>query len=79
MPPKHLSYRLAKALTDGRSPEATSWTRESILARLLEKRATAHRLGLSEQEERLREQIRWSLPVHRPLDPEESVHTSDAA
>jgi hypothetical protein len=63
-----LSYRLAKALSQGRPGSHSS--RESILAGLLRKRAAARRAGLREQEAFLREQIRWSLPVHTPCDPE---------
>ena len=61
-----LSYRLAKALSQGRPGSHAS--RESILAGLLSKRAAARRSGLREQEALLREQIRWSLPVHKPRD-----------
>ena len=52
-----------------------AWSRESILARLLEKRAAARRAGLDDQEEKLREQIRWSLPIQSPAatDPEEEA------
>jgi hypothetical protein len=63
-----LSYRLAKALSQGRPGSHSS--RESILAGLLNKRAAARRAGLREQEALLREQIRWSLPVHCPDDPD---------
>jgi hypothetical protein len=56
-----LSYKLAKALNGGRA--ARPLTRERILANLLRKRAAAHAAGLAEQEARLREQIRWALPI----------------
>lgn len=63
-----LSYRLTKALSQGRPGSHSS--RDSILAGLLNKRAAAQRAGLREQEALLREQIRWSLPVRRPNDPD---------
>ena len=73
-----LSDRLAKALSQGR-PGCHS-SREAILAGLLSKRAAARRAGLREQEALLREQIRWSLPVHRPDDPDpEASHMPEGA
>jgi hypothetical protein len=60
----NLSYRLAKALMGGRAPGANSGSRETILARLLQKRAAAQRAGLKDQEALLRQQILWALPVH---------------
>lgn len=66
----NLSFRLAQALANGRAPGALS-SREAILAALLSKRAAARRAGLAEQEQMLRGQILWSLPVHRPADGED--------
>ena len=59
-----LSYRLSKAVARGRSGWRPS-TREEVLARLLVKRAAAHRAGLHELEARLRDQIAWSLPMRK--------------
>jgi hypothetical protein len=59
------SFRLHKAITEGRS---TCWrpaSREEVLARLLVKRADAQQAGLDDLERSLRRQIRWSLPMHR--------------
>lgn len=56
-----LSGRLAKALSEGRRKPAN---REQVLARLLIKRAAAHRAGQIDLEASLRDQIGWSLPVH---------------
>ena len=60
-----LSYRLAKALSDGRAERGRPGSREEVLARLLMKRATAHRAGLHELEAALRGQIAWALPVRK--------------
>jgi len=60
-----LSYRLAKALSDGRAARGRPGSREEVLARLLMKRATAHRAGLHKLEAALRGQIAWALPVHK--------------
>ena len=68
-----MSFMLAQALSGGRGPAASPNTRERILARLLAKRAAAHRAGLSELEKQLRNQIRWALPVHK----EGTRHDSD--
>lgn len=61
-----LSVRLAKALADSRKLRWRPANREQVLARLLIKRAEARQAGLQDLEERLRQQIRWSLPMHRP-------------
>ena len=63
-----LSFRLAKALSDSRKLRWRPVNREQVLARLLVKRAEARQAGLDELEESLRQQIRWSLPVHRPVE-----------
>lgn len=39
-------------------------SRAKLLAMLLRKRAAAHNAGAEELEALLRDQIRWSLPVH---------------
>jgi hypothetical protein len=61
-----MSFHFAQALSAGRTRRAVPLTRESILAGLLQKRAAAARAGLSDLEDQLRSQIRWSLPVHSP-------------
>jgi hypothetical protein len=62
-----LSYKLSTALSKGRRPR--QMTREQILVDLLNKRAAARRAGLSDLERKLREQIRWALPLrHGPED-----------
>lgn len=60
-----LSFALAMAIQSGRSSEARERTREAVLARLLQKRAAAHRAGMMRQEQLLRDQILWALPVRR--------------
>jgi len=60
---------LSRALAKGRGERSKPVSRAEILAALLRKRAEAHRHGLSEQEEKLREQIRWALPIHPPAEP----------
>lgn len=59
-----LSFMLSRAVASGRGGAPRN--RESVLAGLLRKRAEAHRHGLEEQEKRLREQIRWALPIRAP-------------
>ena len=61
-----LSYKLSTALAKGRRPRPV--TREQILVDLLNKRAAAKRAGLAELERKLREQIRWALPLRRTRD-----------
>ncbi len=58
-----LSYRLAKAVSDGRAARGRPSSREEILSRLLMKRAMAHQAGLLDLEAALRGQIAWALPV----------------
>ena len=62
------SFRLHKAISEGRSTRWRPASREEVLARLLVKRADAQQAGLGELEESLRRQIRWSLPMHRIED-----------
>ena len=52
-----LSYRLAKAVSDGREARGRPISREEVLSRLLVKRAVAHRAGLKDLEAALRGQI----------------------
>jgi hypothetical protein len=58
-----LSYKLSAALSKGR--QSRRLTREQILVDLLNKRAAARRAGLSDLEGKLREQIRWALPLRK--------------
>jgi hypothetical protein len=60
-----LSYRLAKAVSDGRAARGRPSSREEILSRLLMKRAMAHQAGLRDLEAALRGQIAWALPVRK--------------
>lgn len=50
-----------------------------VLARLLVKRAEARQAGLDALEESLRQQIRWSLPVHRPEEDDRQGRDDAAA
>jgi hypothetical protein len=61
-----LSFMLSRALANGRAGKGVPRSRAEILAALLRKRAEAHRQGLDEQERRLRDQIRWALPIDSP-------------
>ena len=61
-----LSFLLSRAVDKGRASRGVPKNRQAILVGLLNKRAEAHRQGLSEQEQLLREQIRWALPVMEP-------------
>ena len=63
-----LSFQLSRALDKGRANRGAPKSRQKILARLLNKRAEAHRQGLHEQEKLLREQILWALPVNEDAD-----------
>jgi hypothetical protein len=74
-----MSFHFAQALNAGRTRRAAPLTRESILAGLLQKRAAAARAGLSDLEDQLRSQIRWSLPVHSPAPPSEDGSPADPA
>ena len=65
-----MSFHFARALSAGRTRRTSPLTRESILAGLLQKRAAAARCGLDELEKQLRSQIRWSLPILTPPDPD---------
>jgi len=70
-----LSYRLAKAVSDGRAARGKPASREEVLSRLLVKRATAHRAGLRELEAALRDQIAWALPVRNGETEDDSGET----
>lgn len=65
-----MSYRLAKAVSDGRQARGKPGSREEVLSRLLVKRATAHQAGLLDLEAALRDQIAWALPVRKDEDPD---------
>jgi len=47
---------------------AAPHSREAVLSRLLLRRAQAQQTGDRETEARLREQIRWCLPLQHPED-----------
>ena len=64
-----LSFMLSRALANGRAGKGVPRSRAEILAALLRKRAEAHRQGLSDQERKLRDQIRWALPIDSPEEP----------
>ena len=72
-----LSYRLAKAVSDGRKARGRPLSREEVLSRLLVKRACAHRAGLKDLEAALRGQITWALPVRKGEDAERGSETGD--
>ncbi|HYN46441.1 MAG TPA: hypothetical protein VES64_07095 [Allosphingosinicella sp.] len=71
-----LSFMLSRALARGRADKGVPTSRAAILVALLRKRAEAHRLGLSDHEQRLRDQITWSLPIQ---DGEQRPESADAA
>lgn len=71
-----LSFRLAKALSNGRAERGRPGSREEVLSRLLMKRAMAHRAGLHKLEAALRGQITWALPVRKGEDAEEPLEES---
>lgn len=64
-----LSIRFSQALAKGRKLAEPADTRSAVLRSLLRKRATARTIGANDLEAMLREQILWSLPVHRNDDP----------
>jgi hypothetical protein len=63
-----LSFMLTRALARGRADGGVPANRSEVLLWLLRKRAEAHRQGLREQEQKLRDQITWALPIEEPLD-----------
>jgi hypothetical protein len=60
---KPMSFRFSQALANGRADKHVPDSREVVLERLLRKRAAAFCAGLDEQEQLLRNQIIWSLPI----------------
>jgi len=63
-----LSFKLSRALANGRAAKGAPKSRAEVLAALLRKRAEAHRQGLREHEQKLRDQIVWALPIEEPVD-----------
>ena len=74
-----LSFMLSRAVDRGRAEKGVPRSRVEILATLLRKRAEAHRQGLGDQERKLREQIRWALPIHPAEEPEPEPAASHSA
>lgn len=75
---KRLSFRLSQAVSAGRAAKAAPESREVVLERLLRKRAAAYCAGLEDQEQMLRDQIRWSLPIDRNPEAEDCSAPSEA-
>ena len=59
----NLMFKLSRAVDAGRADKGVPKSRAEILVALLRKRAEAHRQGLGDQERKLRDQIKWALPV----------------
>lgn len=59
----NLMFKLSRAVAAGRADKGVPKNRAEILVALLRKRAEAHRQGLGDQERKLRNQIKWALPV----------------
>jgi hypothetical protein len=74
-----LSFMLSRAVDRGRAEKGVPRSRVEILAALLRKRAEAHRHGLDDQEQRLRSQIRWALPIHPGEEPAPEPATDRSA
>jgi len=72
----NLSFKLSRAVDGGRAERGVPRNRAAILVSLLRKRAEAHRQGLHDHEQRLRDQIAWSLPIE---DGERQPEPADAA
>ncbi|HST37249.1 MAG TPA: hypothetical protein VLK25_11540 [Allosphingosinicella sp.] len=70
-----LSFMLSRAVARGRAERGVPRSRAQILVSLLRKRAEAHRRGLRDHEQKLRDQITWSLPIQ---DGEERVEAEQA-
>jgi hypothetical protein len=66
-----LSFMLSRALARGRADKGVPKSRAEVLLALLRKRAAAHRLGQNAQEQRLRDQITWALPIEKVDEPVE--------
>ena len=60
-----LSLHLSRALAKGRAAPAPPASRADLLVALLGKRAAAHNAGAPQLGARLRDQIRWALPMER--------------
>jgi hypothetical protein len=73
-----LSLRLSRAVERGRSQASPPPSRQQILVSLLTKRAVASRMGATELEAQLREQIRWSMPTFDRMVFDDEL-TSEAA
>jgi hypothetical protein len=67
-----LSFMLSRALANGRADKGVPKSRAEVLLALLRKRAAAHRLGQNAQEQRLRDQITWALPIETVDEPADS-------
>ncbi len=68
----NLLFKLSRAVASGRADKGVPKNRAEVLVSLLRKRAEAHRQGLGDQEQKLRDQIKWALPVEngeRPREP----------
>lgn len=63
-----LSFKLSRALANGRAEKGVPKSRAEVLVALLRKRAEAHRQGLRDHERKLRDQIVWALPIQEPVD-----------
>ena len=74
-----LSFMLSRAIAGGRAAKGAPRSRAEVLEALLRKRAEAHRQGLSDQESKLREQIKWALPIHAPEEPAPEPSAGDIA
>jgi hypothetical protein len=73
----NLSFMLSRAVARGRAEKGAARSRAEILAALLRKRAEAWRQGLGDQEDKLRNQILWSLPIHPTAEPEPEPVSDD--
>ena len=73
---KRLSFRLSQAVAGGRAARAAPESRGVVLERLLRKRAAAYQAGLEDQEQMLRDQILWSLPIERDQEIEDDAPAS---
>ncbi len=58
-----LLLRLSRAVERGRAQPSPPPTRQQVLVSLLTKRAVASRMGATELEAQLRQQILWSMPT----------------
>jgi hypothetical protein len=67
-----LFFTLSRAISNGRAGKGVPKSRAEVLLALLRKRAAAHRLGQNEQEQRLRDQITWALPIEKVDEPADS-------